>query len=200
MHRQWLCGIYNAWKCYVDRKAHCSVMVRWLLSSFDDARAVRLYRATSVDGPFEFLAEQALPDAAYGEYEDATAWSGATFWYDLRAVLHDGSEASFVGFLPSVTIGGSLHLAMRAPTPNPFASQCSFSIDIPSHDGGVRLDVYNIRGQLVRTLLDEPLPAGRYSVSWDGRDASGRQAASGVYFMKLAVGGAHVEEKAILLR
>jgi len=185
---------------YATATGDGSVMVRWLLSSFDDARAVRLYRATSFDGPFEFLAEQTLPDASSGEFRDETTWPGATFWYDLRAVLHDGSEASFVQFLPSVTVGGSLHLAMRAPTPNPFASQCSFSIDIPNHDGGVRLDVYNVRGQLVRTLLNEPLPAGRYSVNWDGRDAYGRQAASGVYFMRLGAGQAHVEEKAILLR
>jgi len=185
---------------YATATADGSVMVRWLLSSFDDARALRLYRATSMDGPFEFLSEHALPDAAYGEYEDTTAWSGGTFWYDLRAVLHDGSEASFVQYLPSVTLGGSLALAMRAPTPNPFASQCSFSIDIPSHDGAVRLDVYNVRGQLVRTLVDEPMPAGRYSVSWDGRDTTGRQSASGVYFLRLGVGAAHVEEKAILLR
>jgi flagellar hook assembly protein FlgD len=49
----------------------------------------------------------------------------------------------------------------------------------------VKLNVYDVRGNLVRTLLDETARAGRNEVPWDGRDASGRTAASGVYLYQL---------------
>ncbi len=177
-----------------------SVMVRWGLASFTDAQAIRLYRSVAADGPFGLLVEEALPAAAFGGFRDTTVWPGGTFWYDLRAVLWDGQEESIVHFLPSATVGGSLSLAMHQPMANPFTTQCAFTIDVPNHTGNVHLAVYNARGQLVSTLIDEPLPRGRHPVVWDGSDWSGHQSASGVYFVRLEVGGAHAVGKALLLR
>jgi len=46
----------------------------------------------------------------------------------------------------------------------------------------VRLAIYNLRGELVRELLNRRLPADRYLVRWDGRNDTGREAAAGIYF------------------
>ncbi len=51
------------------------------------------------------------------------------------------------------------------------------------------MSVYDVRGALVRTLLDADLPRGGYQATWDGRDASGRGMASGSYFARLEAGG-----------
>ncbi len=56
--------------------------------------------------------------------------------------------------------------------------------DIPK-DSRVRLTVYNLLGQRVRTLVDGEKPAGRYSVNWDSRTESGDVTASGLYFYKI---------------
>ena len=55
--------------------------------------------------------------------------------------------------------------------------------------GPARLGVYNLRGQKVRTLLGENLPAGKYNLIWDTNDDSGRQSANGVYYLRLEQDG-----------
>ncbi|KPK71175.1 hypothetical protein AMJ71_00890 [candidate division TA06 bacterium SM1_40] len=68
--------------------------------------------------------------------------------------------------------------------PNPFQMTTSISYALP-HGSRVTLGVYNIVGQLVRTVVDEWQPANVYSVAWDGRDEHGREVASGVYIYRL---------------
>jgi hypothetical protein len=64
--------------------------------------------------------------------------------------------------------------------PNPFNPSTSIAFELP-RGMRVRLAVYDVRGGLVRNLIDEVQPAGRREVLWDGRDAAGQAAASGVY-------------------
>jgi flagellar hook assembly protein FlgD len=53
---------------------------------------------------------------------------------------------------------------------------------------------------VVNTLVDEPLDAGSHSVRWDGKNAQGRDVASGVYFYRVTAGGFESIEKMTLLR
>jgi flagellar hook assembly protein FlgD len=68
--------------------------------------------------------------------------------------------------------------------PNPSTGHAVIGYQLPRPDR-VELRVYNISGQLVRTLVDGNLPAGRHQARWDGRDQSGKTAASGVYMYRL---------------
>jgi flagellar hook assembly protein FlgD len=52
----------------------------------------------------------------------------------------------------------------------------------------VRVAVYDALGRRVQVLVDERTPAGRHTVQWNGRDASGRALASGLYFIRLRAG------------
>jgi len=84
--------------------------------------------------------------------------------------------------------------------PNPFnpATAIPFTLAAP---GRARIDVYDIRGHRVRTLLDRPMEAGDHTVHWDGRDASGRAIASGVYLIRLQTDGGAVQSRtAVLLK
>jgi hypothetical protein len=62
------------------------------------------------------------------------------------------------------------------------------------------MKIYNIKGQLVRTLVDEPKEAGNYQVIWDGKTDDGQDAASGVYFYELNVGDYSQTKKMIFLK
>ena len=67
----------------------------------------------------------------------------------------------------------------------------------------VRVELYNALGQEVAVLLDAPLPPGTHEVTWDGRDASGRPVASGLYFYRLVApgtGAAPLTCRMVLLR
>ena len=72
--------------------------------------------------------------------------------------------------------------------PNPFNPQTTIKYDVPV-DGRVTLRIYDVRGALVRSLVDADLPRGSHQATWDGRDASGRGMASGSYFARLEAGG-----------
>ena len=60
--------------------------------------------------------------------------------------------------------------------------------------------MYDLRGRLVRTLLNENLPAGEGSVLWHGDDETGRAAASGVYQLRLDTEGQLLERRVTLVR
>lgn len=78
--------------------------------------------------------------------------------------------------------------------PNPFNPRTTIEFEIP-RSGHLKLDIINILGQRVETIIDEPRNAGRHSVSWDG---SGH--ASGVYFYRLEVGKVSTTKKMLLLK
>jgi hypothetical protein len=62
------------------------------------------------------------------------------------------------------------------------------------------LKIYNIRGELVRTLLDEPKEKGKYETIWDGKDEYGNQVASGIYFYQLRIKDFCDTKKMILVK
>ncbi|HVP35373.1 MAG TPA: FlgD immunoglobulin-like domain containing protein, partial [Terriglobales bacterium] len=62
------------------------------------------------------------------------------------------------------------------------------------------LKIYNILGQLVRTLVDEEKAPGNYRVIWEGKDNSGKQVGSGIYFYQLKTKDYTATKKMVLLR
>jgi hypothetical protein len=72
-----------------------------------------------------------------------------------------------------------------------------FTVHSPLH---TTLTIYNILGQKVRTLVDEPERAGSYEVIWDGKDDQGKEATSGIYFYQLRVRDQILTKKMLLLR
>jgi len=68
--------------------------------------------------------------------------------------------------------------------PNPFNGTTTLQYGL-KEAGSVKLSVYNTRGQLIRTLVNESKSAGTFQVNWNGRDASGQQVCAGVYFFRL---------------
>ena len=62
------------------------------------------------------------------------------------------------------------------------------------------LKIFNLLGQEVRTLVDEPQEAGYYTVTWDGKDRFGNDVASGVYFYRLQAGDFARTKRMVLLK
>jgi len=77
--------------------------------------------------------------------------------------------------------------ALNANYPNPFNPTTNISFALPL-DSKVSLKIYNIAGQLVRTLVNETMVAGTHTVTWDGINSNGEKVASGIYFYKLNAG------------
>ncbi|MCK4417902.1 MAG: fibronectin type III domain-containing protein, partial [Candidatus Latescibacteria bacterium] len=83
--------------------------------------------------------------------------------------------------------------------PNPFNAVTSISYQL-AQPAFVTLEVYNLSGQLVKTLITDEKPAGWHSARWDGRDSSGGTVASGIYFYHLSAGEFSKVHKMLLLK
>ena len=92
---------------------------------------------------------------------------------------------------------GSTRLEQNAPNPFRPSTAIAFTLGRP---GPVKLDVVDVRGRLVRRLAEGTRPAGRHRIVWDGRDESGRRAAAGVYFCRLAADGTTESRRMVRLR
>ncbi|MYC70223.1 MAG: S8 family serine peptidase [Gemmatimonadetes bacterium] len=101
------------------------------------------------------------------------------------------------GILAKVTDG--LVSGLGDPFPTPFNAEVTIPFAL-ADAGPVRLVIYNLMGQPIRVLADSWLAASAHRVSWNGRTAAGVEAASGVYWAVLQVGGAVQTAKLVLIR
>ncbi|HOZ01159.1 MAG TPA: T9SS type A sorting domain-containing protein [Candidatus Syntrophosphaera sp.] len=83
--------------------------------------------------------------------------------------------------------------------PNPFNPETTVSFDLPQA-GPANLSIYNVKGQLVKTLANSSLGFGRHSYVWNGTDNSGSSVSSGMYFYRLTANGQTESRKMMLLK
>jgi len=109
----------------------------------------------------------------------------------ILEIRNVGLSSARIVFVPTksgvATASEANRFALEANYPNPFSglTTMSFSVARPSN---VKIDIYDITGSIVRTLVNEHLDAGTYPVSWDGVDAAGNALASGTYVAKMTAG------------
>ncbi|QQS37887.1 MAG: DUF3160 domain-containing protein [Ignavibacteriales bacterium] len=86
--------------------------------------------------------------------------------------------------------------------PNPFNPSTIIAFTIPASltNSNVKLDLFDVQGQLVKTLISGRLASGNYIVRWEGENASGSQVSTGVYIYNLTVGERIVSGKMMLLK
>lgn len=84
--------------------------------------------------------------------------------------------------------------------PNPFNPTTTIGYDVPSAGGRVQIRVYNVSGQLVKTLVNAFRVGGRYEVGWNGTNAKDSPIASGVYFVNMVAPNYQATKKLVLLK
>ncbi len=89
-------------------------------------------------------------------------------------------------------------IALKQNYPNPFNAETK--IDFHTGGGAVSLEVFDLTGALVITLIDGSLDAGHHSVVWNGLDESGSEAASGIYFYRLSGSDSESVKRMTLLK
>jgi hypothetical protein len=83
--------------------------------------------------------------------------------------------------------------------PNPFNPETTIHFELPASQE-VELAIYNIKGQIVRTLLNDHLTAGSHHIVWNGRDDRGNSLSSGIYFYSLKSAQKTKTNKMLLLK
>jgi len=155
-------------------------------------------------GPFTVIgADDAAP---YRVYYDANVHPAGTS-LRFKAIVDDRNghaDGASVTFLTGTTsaVDPSLspaRVVLHPAVPNPFNPETTLSFSLPIA-GHARLRIFDVRGHLVRALLDEPREAGRHSVVWNGRDDQARPLTSGVYFCRIEIGAFAATERMVLLK
>lgn len=108
-----------------------------------------------------------------------------------RATVSTNGAASSSG-LPTVYSLGQNY-------PNPFNPTTEINFALPQA-GDVELSVFNLLGQKVTTLVNEAMPAGNHTVTWDGTSESGGAVASGIYFYRISAGSFTETKKMMMLK
>ena len=90
-------------------------------------------------------------------------------------------------------------LSLKPNYPNPFNPSTTISFYLPQN-GEVKLDVFNLKGQRVRRLIDSSLTLGEHSINFNGLDDHGRPVASGIYFYRIQHHGKTITRKMMLMK
>ena len=120
---------------------------------------------------------------------------------DLRAApLAATTDRSGHFTLPLATLGGALpeRFELGANYPNPFNPSTMIPYQLPA-TMHVRLEVFNILGQRIATLVDGERPAGFHTASWDATDAAGEAVGAGVYLYRLSGDGVQATRSMLLI-
>ena len=146
-------------------------------------------------------------DGGYLEPEPAQSLSLAEVEYIEKLIdllnLTSEEKAAFYRTLHGSTAPAVLPEAfsLGRNVPNPFNPSTSISYSIPENGSiHVTLSVYDLRGKLVTSLVNEVKDAGVYQVFWNGRNDTGRELPSGVYFYRLQAGEFSQVRKMVLLK
>ncbi|HPR17973.1 MAG TPA: C25 family cysteine peptidase, partial [Candidatus Cloacimonadota bacterium] len=144
-------------------------------------------------------------------HEDATSSSFdpgnlSVYRENFRQIYHSlgnsSREVTLKNYLAAefgfTTIPPVIANVLNQNYPNPFNPTTSISFEI-AEANNVELEIYNVKGQLVKTLVKEEKPAGVYTLEWSGQDNHGRRVASGLYFYRLRCADKIVDTKKMLL-
>ena len=82
-------------------------------------------------------------------------------------------------------------------TPNPFNPETNISFQLPTNET-VKLEIYNILGEKIKTLVKDNLNAGYYNFLWNGYDEAGAKMSSGIYIYRVQI-GTFIQSKKMLM-
>ncbi len=169
----------------------------WDENGEEDFQYYRVYRGLSEE--FEIGPEALIHETA------ETAWldteGGTEHFYKVTALDHAGNESDPASpdAVTGSEAGAPAAFALHQNSPNPFNPVTTISFDLP-RTSNVRLDIIDVQGRRIVTLLDESHEAGRHAVTWRGLDDAGHSVSSGMYFYRLSTDGFNETRKMLLLQ
>ena len=105
-------------------------------------------------------------------------------------IRDQGLTNAYIEFIPANSGVGTQSIptfAIEPNYPNPFAGTTTLNFSVATRSN-VRIDIFDVKGSLIRTLENEQLDAGSYPITWDGTDASGAMVADGAYVATMTAG------------
>jgi hypothetical protein len=130
--------------------------------------------------------------------------SGQTFFFAIKSADTNNNWSIMSNVASGVSqdvvgVGATLTLAFSAPAPNPARERSSFRLELPV-PMRVQVEVFDISGRRIRTLLDEARGAGVENLAFDLRDDHGSRLAQGIYLVRARLGDTAIMRRLIITR
>jgi choice-of-anchor B domain-containing protein len=163
------------------------VDLAWSSGASDRIAAWNVYRGAAIESPFELVNPEPIPMGSGGTFQlhDAPGFTG-TVHYRLAALMRDGSEQ--VLEIRSLELQAAPQtLAIRLAGGNPFRGATTIAYELPERSP-VRLEVFSVGGERVRTLVNGVKDGGAYHTIFNLRTVGERSLAAGIYLVRLVAG------------
>jgi hypothetical protein len=150
-------------------------------------------------GNFEYKLPAGIYDV-YAErvfYEDVIEYQVEVFDGQFTQVLIPMLEIVDVDENTIIPLANDFNLTNY---PNPFNPETTIRFSVTQTSSFVTLEIYNLKGQKVTTLIDKHFENGSHTVTWDGKDSNNKPVASGIYFYNLKVDNYTSTKKMVLLK
>ena len=198
------------------------ININWTAPFDDGAQGAVSYYLIQLSansfGPTDTAGIVAYPNpptpATYGTHQTFTlnslAW-GERYYIAIRSLDAEGNLSAMSNLVSAIATFSIIadvdddqdglpdDYALDQNYPNPFNPTTTIAYALPEA-GDVTLEVFNINGQVVSTLIDQRQPAGYHEVEWDGHNSNGAPAATGVYFYRLTTNDFVESKKMMLLK
>ena len=180
------------------------IILQWITQSETENLGFHLYRSLVEKEHYTKITSEIIPgmgnsnESHVYSFTDHNVKVGNTYYYQLAGVDFSGN-INYHGPI-SVTVAAQPHqysLAQNYPNPFNQTTVINFSLKEP---GKVVLKIYNLRGKLVRTLVETEKLAGLHSVLWDGTNEPGIKVTSGTYLYTLKINGFEQIKKLVLMK
>ncbi|MDP8204787.1 MAG: T9SS type A sorting domain-containing protein, partial [Candidatus Tenebribacter mawsonii] len=133
--------------------------------------------------------------------EPIAVFNGLNYIYNINLIEHEGinylitNEMANIGLFEYTYVPSSTEDELPLPEitlsnyPNPFNPETTISFSVTQNSDFVTIDIFNIKGQKIKSLVNEQLLKGEHSITWNGEDELSKTVSSGVYLYKLKVNG-----------
>jgi len=147
-----------------------------------------VYKTVYTAAPLEAIAKTSA-----GKMSRTTFIGRCLSWFGIQSFYKvEGEAVSEAGLVQDASL-------LYQAYPNPFSSSTTISFNLPA-GGQVSLKVYNVLGQVVKTVYDGQKPAGIHKITWNGNDESGQRVSNGIYLYRLVAGDQSQTRKVVVLR
>ncbi len=173
------------------------IVIKWEMSEFSDGAVFSVSRSDMANGIFQELSDANVArNGLVFTFIDEDYENGASYRYRVKVLDEDGE---IMLFETEPVMAPASGLALYANYPNPFNPVTTIRYDLPDLTH-VKLEVYDVTGRKLKSLVDGIEGKGLKTVNWDGTDDRGNKLVSGVYFCRITAGKESRSRKLLMLR
>jgi len=174
-------------------------LIKWQENTDSDFNFYAIHRAENAN--YEIDSSNRIGFSTINEYLDSTAVLGGKYYYKIATYDYSGNYSiSTIEVVTNidnnVITPQTFHLSQNYPNPFNQETKIQYTIARPTT---VKLEILNVFGQRIKTLINQQHSPGLYTVKWDGRNDQGVNVSSGIYIYKLVVGSDFVMSRKMIL-